>query len=523
MPHGWPNAWEGVLDAQDPVQAYFSDRFAGPPDCITRTTGGSPSPGCPSDCTDPAKVFGDTGAIYSLWRCVIYPTITDHFRQGTLPEANSSYLETNHVDTSLAKAASVTSVISTCAAAFCEYLPGCKQSTIESCSSAVLSINGSMLNIAAMDTCVQAICANHPQPLANSDIAGIGVLTSYLIQVGVTLLSGIILVILAWVFKSRNDKNITQGGNYINAANEMSTESQNEDREYNFRERASKLHRFYDALVVALFEFLGAQCFSSIAISVAALITLNSPTKLDFLDQSALVSAAGVGIIPVTFTLYILATFNPSRRSWYIFTLSLCSWILALSVAFSQQMFNLNRLNQSGVGDEFLSSAEYPNACGNVSPHRMCGLFDPEFKPEYSFYFALCLPIMLGLVIWQLLSIPRFFHLCISAVRIDFRRSKTFWYVILHLGALGFFAAPFYLFLKTISSLFSNQSVNTNWSFGQILAIAVWIPTVAGFANSWTDGVDAARTKQLPVRYQTIAIQTKSSTEQSSSLIEMVH
>ena len=48
--------------------------------------------------------------------------------------------------------------------------------------------------------------------------------------------------------------------------------------------------------------------FLDIAISIAASILLDSQDSLDMLNQIALVRNSGVGIVPTTFNLYILAT-----------------------------------------------------------------------------------------------------------------------------------------------------------------------------------------------------------------------
>ena len=210
MSHAWSgifdDIFDGILDAQDSVQAYFShDNHLGTPHCTENLPYGTVSPGCPSDCDDPAIVFGNPSHGFLLWHCVLYPNITNHFRQGILSEANSCFLVTNHVDTSLAKAANVTLTISTCLTQYCESLAGCNQEKLHSCSVTALSIDGSMLNIHAMDSCMRSICANHPEPLASSDIAGPGVAASYIVQAGIPLLSALTLFVLVFFLENAMD------------------------------------------------------------------------------------------------------------------------------------------------------------------------------------------------------------------------------------------------------------------------------------------------------------------------------
>lgn len=480
MSYPWPPVYNGVLDAQDPGQAYFSRSNLGSPDCITNIPQGTERSAC-SDCVEPTTIFGSASTDYGIYHCALYTYVTNDFRLGALSEADKNYLITNQVNTSLARAATITSTISTCLAEYCENLGNCKKMNV--CSVAELNINGSILDADKVGSCVQSIFASHPEPEVNTDIAGIGILAAYIVQIGIALL--IALILLGLVCFRKNDD--------VNSANQSVEPKQ---------QGASRMKRFHDALLVALVEFLKAQCFLAMAISIAALVLVDSHDSLSMLDQMALVTASGVGILPTTFSLYILATFNPTRKSWFLYGLSLCTWILGFSVALSPHMAALNRRNK--ITDAWAFDNEFPNACGNASPIHLCYTARrPDLKPEYTFYYTLCLPIMLGLTIWQLSSISRI-STFLDAIPIKKPRDTPwFWSVILHLGTIGLFVVPVYLFFKSISDLFSNYTVNSTWSFGQIIAVTVWIPTVAGLVNSFVDGVDVAHTKQLPARYTT--------------------
>ena len=520
MSHRWSEIYDGVQDAHDSVQAYSSCLET--PDRTGNGLTPNESPRCHSSCVDPVTIFGPTGAQFGLFDCVLYTNITNAFRAGSLSGANKTYLTTKHVDTSLAHAADVTSTISTCLSEYCESLDDCKNRNTNVCSAPELSINGSMLDADKVGLCVQSICTSHPGLQANTDIAGIGILAAYIFQIGIALLSALVLLGLV-CFKKDDDGHISNGMNSdYNAL--ASVTAENPDTSINPRhaqkprEKVSRTKRLYGALLVALVDFLKAQCFLAMAISIAALILLNSKGSLSMLDQMALVTASGVGVLPTTFNLYILATFNPTRKSWFLYVLSLCTWILGFSVALSPQMAALNRRNK--LTDLTVSPSfdrKFPNACGNISPVNICPAYhQPNLKPEYTFCYALCLPIMLGLTVWQLSSDSR-----ISAFlnTLPIRRPRDFpwfWSTILHLGAMGFFAAPIYLFFKSISDLFTNNAVNTVWSFGQIIAVTVWIPTLTGLVNSYIDGVDGAHNKQLPAGYITMTTPSASPEEHAA-------
>ena len=502
--------YETVLTAQDPGQAYFSAQGnlsynLGLPDCLNETAPGTNSSGCPSDCVDPTTIFTPTyNSLNNLYHCAMYTWITRDFRLGSLSETNNTYLAINHVDTSLSHAGAVTSTVSTCLAAYCESLSDCKARHVNPCAASELSINGSVIDSLQTNTCVQAICDSHPQPQANTDIAGIGMLAAYIIQVGLMILSALVLLGL-WCAHMKVGQSLYQRQPQDHAYVGVAAESEDRPVLPTLNEtRIPVTKRLEGALLVALVDFLKAQCFLAIAISIAALILVNSQREsLGEINQLALVTASGVCILPTTFNLYLLATFNPTRKSWFLYGLSLWTWVLGYSVALSPQMAALNRLNK--VETPYLYDSSFPNACGNFSPLNLCGNFvPPNERPEYTFYYTLCLPVMVGLTVWQTTSISRVSTFFEATFPLKPRGYSWLIHGVLHVAALSFFAVPLYLFFQSISQLFQYGSVSTMWGFGQIVAVTVWIPTVAGFVNSYADGVDRAHTKQLPAGHSTV-------------------
>ncbi|KAF2795368.1 hypothetical protein K505DRAFT_324099 [Melanomma pulvis-pyrius CBS 109.77] len=541
MSHSWSGYIGGVFEAPDPVQAYFnmSSRLW-KLNCIDDDASGRR---CVSDCTNVSSITGSLAASNILWECALYPNVTNDFRLGILSEAQNASLITDHVDTSLAKAAAVTSTISSCLSAFCEGLEGCKQKSPHVCSASSLSINGSMVNMDTMDICIQSICTSHPQPLTNTDIAGIGIVSSYIIQIGIALLSPLALIILKYLWKAGSRHASTSCGSPIREAAELQAGTKGKDVKAPIKHQYKAIHgqrieplegteiqqaletqgdaefeqatesqetskapKLYNALISALVEFLKAQCFLAIAVSTAALVVLNSQSQIGLLDATALGATSGISIIPITFNLYILATFNtdrndPKRKSWYLYGLSLCCWILGLCVVLSPQMFKENKQNKSSqTSATTLFDSQYPNACGNASPINICpGSVPPDVHPEYAFYYTLCLPSMIGLTIWQLSTLS-YISQPLSALFYKDSRPILLRFRLLHLFALGFFVAPFCFFFMSIYDLFKYDAVSFEWSFGQIIAI---ILIVTGFVNNLWDGVINTRTKSLPVGYST--------------------
>lgn len=263
----------------------------------------------------------------------------------------------------------------------------------------------------------------------------------------------------------------------------------------------------YSAVVAALVEFLKAQCFSAIAICIAALVVLNSQDWWSSMDAVTLGAAGGISIIPITFTYYILACFNTDprdhqRKSWYLYGLCFCSWALGLSVVLSPQMFKANDGSLTGeLTPSAISDPQYPNACGNASPLNICpGLYPSTANTEYTFFYTLCVPVMVGLTVWQLTtlaSVSKF----LSAIFYKDSQANMPLFTILHLAALGLFVAPIAFFFDNIKDLFISGNISFDWTFGQILAITLWIPSVSVLVEYLIVGYKDAHDKQMPFRY----------------------
>ena len=122
--------------------------------------------------------------------------------------------------------------------------------------------------------------------------------------------------------------------------------------------------------------------------------------------------------------------------------------------------------------------------------------------PEFAFYNALCVPIMLGLTIWQLSSLQIVSSLLNEFFPNDLREKwGRLLVLIMHLGAVGIFIAPCYLFFPSISDLLSNNAVNMNWGFGQIVAILATVPTVFRFVHAYIENKRSSHVKKIAPRF----------------------
>ena len=138
--------------------------------------------------------------------CAHYTELTNDYRANSLSAANKSCLENQHLDTSLAIATNIVAMIVPCLTAYCEGSAACKTQNPFPCLQSSLADNGAILRIDAVTSCMDQICASHPALQANQDIAGIGMVASYIIQTGIAFLIALALLLLAVRTKARNDR-----------------------------------------------------------------------------------------------------------------------------------------------------------------------------------------------------------------------------------------------------------------------------------------------------------------------------
>ena len=440
-------------------------------------------PGYPG-CVNTQEIFGVAGGEY-LDYCGYYTNLTSTYRANTISAANKACLDNNRLNTSLAFAADVVSTIVPCLTGYCDGSSTCRAQQPFPCQQTNLVTNGTVLKVDSMDLCIKSICSSNPALQANPDIAGIGLISSYIIQTGIVLLIALSLLFLVIWPMTRNA--LVVANTQVRYKAKQESRSGHDTLPY---------HRLYESLYQALIALLLAQGFFALAMSIAALQTLNSPGELGLIDEVALGSASGTIIVPTTFGIYILASFYSESQSWYLFTLSLVAWILGFCITLSPQMFDLNTLNKQD--NPFTYSTQFPQVCENITPFHLCGrLVVPDLHPEYAFYYTLCMPIMLGLTIWQLSSLKSFYDLLRRSCPNWFRRiPQWLWLSALHVGALGFFIGPCYVFFKSISDLLANDAVNKNWGFGQIVAILTTVLSIVEFVHTYVESRKSSHVKK---------------------------
>lgn len=254
-------------------------------------------------------------------------------------------------------------------------------------------------------------------------------------------------------------------------------------------------------LATALLDFHKAQCYFISAIEIAALVLASeaygdfknneSPAVFDILLALPL---SLNGIVPVAFSLSCIALY--SRLSWHIILLStvpialatgaLAStyiWILRISDAYGPDMLSVSN---AGVAFQYVPNFTVV-ICGSKSsnlenvPNRR----DIRFAIIWLIY-TYCIAWALWCLLMQVFKSSReesvstrvlagLKILCLGRLESGAKNKLAAYGYAISLVVWGLcFVYHFYLYsLFTRSNLVSGQ-----WSFGQIIAVTVWIPSI---------------------------------------------
>ena len=309
-------------------------------------------------------------------------------------------------------------------------------------------------------------------------------------------------------------------------------------------------------MVIALVEFHKAQCYFSCVIQITALALFRdsnvasggaystSPADQfnDLFDTSILIVLATSGLIPVNLILACLMRYG--RHSWYLLILSLITTILATATLIASYYYtNLyGREYQNDLGDPF---DEY-NAYGGGVSCNLPGILEDTI-------FSLCgdsklannlLPtglidsgwiwaVWANCIIWLFLGLGiKCYNLKVFArhrekltqigpkvsfIRylIDKSRNCTTWIIVSAIPWSLCFAGQFYLF----SAYFEHSVISYEWSFGQIIAVTVWLPSLVEYVYiEWSRFHKhlfkvCASTKSRRWRHESLQIQISGSFE----------
>ncbi|KAL8845288.1 MAG: hypothetical protein Q9176_000458 [Flavoplaca citrina] len=462
---------------------------------------------CGVACQETNRIFENTATLHN---CLHYPLIIHAISEQLLDDGSEPIAQ--HYRISGADAANVVSTTNALQQCLTDY--------------ALSTPEASKYSSTACSGLTQSLCYNHTNICQSiyapviEDIAGVGIYTSYWMQNGIALVAFALLRIFDfWIY------HVTiaiLGCSCGFQRAKVRAESA----------RQSGLSHRVPNLISALFEFQKAQCFFMVAVQVAAIIIAKrggfDATTLQQLSNSysAITLVAICGYLPVIFTL--LNLHGAGQDSWYIIGLSTITVVTAGITAFTTKRFVPS---PNDMNDLHNVAGSWPS-CGNRNPTTFClshNTVDPfNYGGGAKHIFIFCVIVLSFLVLDKFLNsrsllpvkattydtgdlrrittialkqrtasgfstLSRLSIIPIYYSNLDIKTKKTMNTVVY--GCVWVLFLFFYCrWIYLLSNWINHQSGvigPSRWSFGQIVGITVWVPSLIQYLYLETRGMVA--------------------------------
>ncbi|KAF2465397.1 uncharacterized protein BDR25DRAFT_345978 [Lindgomyces ingoldianus] len=434
--------------------------------------------------------------------CANVPNIASYYSNGLLePNISSSlmpYFSRNTTDGDLRR---ITTSVTGCLTSTCR---AARNRTLCTgvCSPVNLLTNSTNPNLRGLNECFNTLCTGRYSslPYADADVIGIGVFASYIMQC--------ILVVLLWFGLSAFG---FSHGRKSRKVKEYGPRNAQEDRTKNenlLETSPESVHTkvFKDFLV----EFHKAQCYFSGTIQIASFAY--GIFETDMLVTFMLIPLATNGVLPVVFAFVLL--FHAQRSTMDVTILTIACWILASTVywiLYSHVIPVNSEINSKAkkfhAYQQFMYKLSAIDACGGYSALAACpeNFFlnkDPIYNASHNIrvltpiiwtFSTLSLFMVLGLkvILWwkqrqnhQTPNHPEKMQNGAEGrthIRAHYPTSNKGVSILYWLATLCFLAGiGMQLSLLAIGTSL-NMMDRMNWSFGQVVAVTIWLPPLIGY------------------------------------------
>ena len=313
--------------------------------------------------------------------------------------------------------------------------------------------------VLALNDCVGQICT--PRTF-NGDLAGIGVILSLMMQLILPLAIAIMLATLQKLSPVPS----------------------------------SKSGRLHPALVTALVDFHRNQCCFAVSLQIASLtvfgIARNGPQQADTLDAFLVAFLAINGLVPVIFTWLCIGHFGRSSRY--------SSSLTMLPCMISTLILGIFTTWEDEASIPFQRSIYYPgesfdDLTQGIVVRSLCGADSIADNIDFQipFHFGIWTWVVwVNCFLWvtaqsskkvgrkSICYFPLFIQKIVkeSCISLNKDLRRRLWLLIMTLTWTPCFTLQIYLCILFIQ----HSLISYTWSFGQIVAIAVWIPCLIEFA-----------------------------------------
>ncbi|KAH8692516.1 hypothetical protein GQ44DRAFT_780108 [Phaeosphaeriaceae sp. PMI808] len=388
------------------------------------------------------------------------------------------------------------------------------------CGLQTLIRNNATLDLQGAAECLRANCVNASSLLKISpDIIGIGVWTAYFIQVGICFVAPIAAALFRQTTKKRAPPS--------SAGQRSSENGETSPAQVGLEQKPSenRVKNLVAAFITSLVDFQKAQCYYMMAIQIASKTTLHRNRAEGTVAQreatiTVVLVVATLGVVAPTLILYCLCILE--NRSWYILLLTVTTSALSFNVFFDPDI--------SRIQDRFFTNPDNENARhNNTDPFSLCSIKltgrDPPWhgiSTTWAFYlYGL---VLLFFILDHILNLrlpcakDRSYLLPYIKVQRSLERfvahlskrktaalvkpcGRTAYKLVRLLIFVGMISTSFYILGQVTSSLYSYYSANMvshDWSFGQIVSVAVWIPVVVDWLQLSLRGMESGSEYRIP-------------------------
>lgn len=469
---------------------------------------------CQLACQNASLIFESTA---TLQNCLQYPALIAALSHQDLdPESVSAAADFGFFPENVGVSNNIATIIQQCLNEYCASPSG--QCDAQASRSSA-EVPATLCSTTQPHLCFKNtnICDSVYAPVVD-DIAGIGIYASYWMQNGIALVAFALLRLFDfWIYY------ITIALLFCFSGFKKAKAKAETAKQMGLRYRVPNL-------ISALIEFQKAQCFFMIAVQAAAIIVVRGGGfQAQTLQQlsntySAITLISICGFLPVVLTLVSLH--GVGKSSWYIIALSVISVVLSGVTAFTSRHFN-----PSPNDLKFLRDASGgPASCGNKDPTTFClssSTVDPfEYPGGVKHTFIYCIIILFFLILdksrnSRILSRAKnklLDHDSLQSRKPTPQKQKSRFTVLARLsttpsylsnlepstkkrlgnllyGCVWIVFLFFYCRCVFLLSRWINHQIGvigpSTWTFGQIVGITVWLPSLIQYLYLETRGMEA--------------------------------
>lgn len=482
------------------------------PTCAVDSTGALASAygDCSTICQDPATLFlpFNFRPCFSLGMAAMLLQNGTYYLNETNPKSEASIRDLQLGNLTAWNGTSIVQNTVDCLVA------SCNGNNLTTCSSALLDLTDSTVDINNLDDVTSALqhyCDNVPAQY-NSDIAGPGVMLSYELQIVGAIVFWVVVKafttwsrIAAWPFLLFATKtSISQADpNLMVAAPKPPGRIKSAWIRAKKMQKSLRRLRLHAATIITLVEFQETQSFLIGAIQIAALVTFRSSRSSDnpvssfqeaITDNQMVIMLGANGIYPIILVQTVLRRYD--RRGWYLLGLLWINTVLAIVIIQRQNELTstfdtaFNMIKDQGTISE---------CGGNPNPMTYCNV-EGSVVIMTSFDNILVYCTVSLLTIDRLVPLLRqshFWKRCAAKTGIVWYYEQHKWFrvvvktfrSIVWLGwsvidvFLLYFITYYLYSLVSANGTFYNNAASDSqaWTFGQLIAVLVWLPVATKF------------------------------------------